>query len=112
MNTSTNAQQRLIPNKGFRGFRALSPASTLVPLDKACPRNPLLGIAAGVMGKFKKRHSGQTREPPTIQFDNSCHLRLTKNRKMETRNHFKNGAVPKSLMSRKTNSIYYEKDFY
>jgi len=22
-----------------------------------------------VMGKFKKRHSGQTREPPTIQID-------------------------------------------
>ena len=26
----------------------------------------------GVMGKFKKRHSGQTREPPTIRFGSSC----------------------------------------
>ncbi len=39
-----------------------------------------LCLFATVMGKFKKRHSVQTREPPTIQFDTSYHLRLTKNK--------------------------------
>ena len=41
-------QQRLIPNKGFRGFGALSPASSFVSVDSDALRNPLLGIAATV----------------------------------------------------------------
>jgi len=37
-----------MPNKGFRGFRALSSASNFVSVDNDVLRNPLLGIAATV----------------------------------------------------------------
>ncbi len=39
-----------IPNKGFSGFRAASPASSFVLVDSYVLRNPLLGIAADVDG--------------------------------------------------------------
>ncbi len=37
-----------IPNKGFSGFRAVSPASNFVSVDSDALRNHLLGIAATV----------------------------------------------------------------
>jgi hypothetical protein len=44
-----------MPNKGFRGFRALSPASNFVSIDNDALRNSLLGIAATVSGNSKKK---------------------------------------------------------
>ena len=44
-----------MPNKGFRGFRAFSPASSFVSVDNNVLRNHLLGIVATVTCMLKKR---------------------------------------------------------
>ena len=38
-------RQCIKPNKGFRGFRALSSASSFVSVDNDSPRNPLPGLS-------------------------------------------------------------------
>ena len=42
-----------IPNKGFSGLRAFSPAQNFVPVDSVALRNPLLGIIASVGNNIK-----------------------------------------------------------
>lgn len=56
--TKENKAQPLttaIPNKGFSGFRAVSPASKFVSVDSDALRKPLLGIAANVSGYAKNQ---------------------------------------------------------
>ncbi len=52
-NNKLRALTTAIPNKGFNGFRAVSPASSFVSVDNIVLRNPLLGIAAIVSYYFK-----------------------------------------------------------
>jgi len=47
------------------------PASAFATADRDEARNPQRFIHVTVMGKFEKRHSGQTREPPADWFDTS-----------------------------------------